>query len=47
MKNTYMSPELLITLIDIKDVLTLSGNNEPNQPENDPAATDDGAMWID
>ena len=45
MKNTYISPELLITLIDIKDVLTLSGNNAPDQPANDQAAVDDGAMW--
>ena len=44
MKNTYMKPELLVTLIDIKDVLTLSGNNVEDQPDNDQGALD--ADWL-
>ena len=44
MKNTYMKPELLITLIDIKDILTLSGNNAEGQADNDQGAID--ADWL-
>ena len=39
-----MKPELLITLIDIKDLLTLSGNNVDGQPDNDQGGLD--ADWL-
>ena len=40
MKNTYKKPELLMTLVNIKDVLTLSANNAEGHADNDQAAFD-------
>ena len=44
MKNTYVKPELLMTPLSLKDIITLSGNNIVGQPDNDQGAPD--GDWI-
>ena len=46
MKNIYTKPELLMTLIDVLDIITISGDNVDNQPDNDQGGND-LELWPD
>ena len=46
MKNTYIKPELLITLINVKDVITISESVGASGPDND-RTVGDLELWPD
>lgn len=46
MKNTYIKPEILMTLINVKDVITLSETVGVDGPDND-RGVGDLELWPD